>query len=85
MTRENPDYFEAVIVMREPGSRTARRVDVFQFAFDSDGTIGRIDVGRAPSDIDGAVSAGKFEVPAGVSRSTPRHDKRHRQQTLASF
>ena len=42
MTRENPDYFEAVIVMREPSSRTARRVDVFQFAFDSDGTIGRI-------------------------------------------
>lgn len=57
MTRENPDYFEAVIVMREPGSRTARRVDVFQFAFDSDGTIGRIRRRAAlPSDIDAARS-----------------------------
>ena len=57
MTRENPDYFEAVIVMREPSSRTARRVDVFQFAFDSDGTIGRIRRRAAlPSDIDAARS-----------------------------
>jgi len=57
MTRENPDYFEAVVVMREPNSGTERRVDVFQFAFDSDGTIGRIRRRAAlPSDIDAARS-----------------------------
>ena len=36
MTRENPDYFEAVVVMQEPGAQAARRIDVFQFAFDKD-------------------------------------------------
>ncbi|MFL2542348.1 MAG: hypothetical protein ACJ0UT_10335 [Candidatus Latescibacterota bacterium] len=57
MTRENPDYFDVVVVMQEPGALTARRVDVFQFAFDSDGTIGRIRRRAAfPSDIDAARS-----------------------------
>jgi len=42
MVRQNPDYFEALLMMREAGTGTARRLDVFEFAFESDGRIGRI-------------------------------------------
>lgn len=55
MIRENPDYFEALLIMSEPGAAASRRVDVFEFAFDSDGTIGRIRRRAAlPSDIEAA-------------------------------
>lgn len=55
MIRENPDYFEALLIMTEPGVAAPRRVDVFEFAFDSDGTIGRIRRRAAlPSDIEAA-------------------------------
>ena len=57
MTRENPDYFEVVVVMQEPGAKAAPRIYVFQFAFDNDGTVGRIRRRLAlPSDIDAARS-----------------------------
>ena len=57
MTRENPDYFEAVVVMQEPGAKAAPRIYVFQFAFDNDGAIGRIRRRLArSSDIDAARS-----------------------------
>ena len=57
MTRENPDYFEVVVVMQEPGAKAAPRIYVFQFAFDNDGAIGRIRRRLAlPSDIDAARS-----------------------------
>ena len=55
MTRENPDYFEVLVAMRESVTKAVRRIDVFQFSFDNDGTIGRIRRRPAlPSDIDAA-------------------------------
>ena len=42
MVRQNTDYFEALLMMRDAGTGSARRLDVFEFAFESDGRIGRI-------------------------------------------
>jgi hypothetical protein len=42
MVGQNPDYFEALLMMRDAGTGSARRLDVFEFAFESDGRIGRI-------------------------------------------
>jgi hypothetical protein len=42
LVRRNPDYFEALLMMRDAGSGSARRLDVFEFAFENDGRIGRI-------------------------------------------
>jgi hypothetical protein len=42
MVRQNPDYFEALLMMRDAGTGSARRLSVFEFAFENDGRIGRI-------------------------------------------
>lgn len=42
MVRQNPDYFEALLMMRDAGTGSGRRLDVFEFAFENDGRIGRI-------------------------------------------
>ena len=56
MTRENPDYFEALLVMKESEQGGPRRLDVFEFAFESDGRIGRIRRRAAmPSDVEEAM------------------------------
>lgn len=55
MVRQNPSYFEALLMMRDAGGETKRRLDVFEFAFESDGTIGRIRRRAAlPSDVEAA-------------------------------
>jgi hypothetical protein len=55
MVRQNPDYFEALLMMRDAGTGLARRLDVFEFAFESDGRVGRIRRRAAlPSDVEEA-------------------------------
>ena len=56
LIRQKPTYFMALVVIRDSGSRFKRRLDVFEFAFENDGRIGRIR--RRPamqSDIDEAM------------------------------
>lgn len=56
MTRANPDYFEALVVMRDAESSGLSRLDVFEFAFEIDGRIGRIRRRVAmPADIEEAM------------------------------
>ncbi len=56
LTRENPAYFEALLVMKETEQGGPRRLDVFEFAFESDGRIGRIRRRAAmPSDVEVAM------------------------------
>ena len=56
MTRENPEYFEALLVMKETKQGGPRRLDLFEFAFESDGRIGRIRRRAAlPSDVEVAM------------------------------
>ena len=55
LTRENPNYFEALVVIGDNGSGIKRRLDVFEFAFESNGRVGRIRRRAAmQSDIDEA-------------------------------
>ena len=52
MTKKNPDYFEALIFIRDSGSSQGHRLDTFEFAFERDGKIGRIRRRAAlPSDL----------------------------------
>ena len=82
-THENPDYFEALLVMRENDSGDKRRLDVFEFAFESDGRVGRIRRRAAmQSDID---KAGRLPKTSRCHREFLSEKGTHMQRLVRDY